>query len=516
MSVAPRPASPGRSRRGDRAAPLLVAIDVGTTGARAAAVDLDGRVVAEERRPYPTHVPRPGWAEQDPRDWEERAIEALARLARRVRRSAAVAGIGLTGQCPTIAPFDGRGRPVGPGMLYRDNRAVAEAAAMRERIGVQELHRRTGHVAEAFHAGPKVLWLRTHDRQAFRAAHCFLQPRDVVLRRLTGRVATDQSHANATLFFDLRTGLWAPDLLAAFELDPALFPEALAPWEVAGALEPAVAAEVGLPAGVPVVAGAGDSQCAAFGAGVVEPGPVSEMAGSSSCLNSAVTEPVPDLRVTHYRHVVPDRYTTELGVNTTGAAVEWAVRRLGFGGFAELAGEAERFRRQGRRGRRPDPVEMAPLFLPYLGDGERDDPAVRAALLGLSDRHDRPALAWAVLEGVAQALRATLAPLRAAGPVRHLRVAGGGGRLAILAQLKADTLGVPVTRLEADTAAIGAALLAAGPAGLEPQAKKAIGAVLRRGRTVRPAPWWTEVAAARAAWFDQVRQEPAVHDWRGR
>ena len=316
-----------------RVAPLLVAIDVGTSGARAVAVDLEGRVVAEVRRPYPTHIPRPGWAEQDPRDWEARAIEALAGLARRVRRPAAVAGIGLTGQCPTIAAFDGRGRPIGRGMLYRDNRAVAEAAAMRERIGVQELHRRTGHVAEAFHAGPKILWLRTHDRQAFAATRCFLQPRDVVLRQLTGRIATDQSHANATLFFDLRARSWAPDLLAAFDLDPALFPEALAPWAVAGGLEPAVARQVGLPAGIPVVAGAGDSQCAAFGAGVVDPGPVSEMAGSSSCLNSAVADPVEDPRVTHYSHVVPDRYTTELGVNTTGAAVEWAVRRLGFAGL---------------------------------------------------------------------------------------------------------------------------------------------------------------------------------------
>jgi xylulokinase len=499
-----------------RVAPLLVAIDVGTSGARAVAVDLEGRVVAEVRRPYPTHIPRPGWAEQDPRDWEARAVEALAGLGRRLRRPAAVAGIGLTGQCPTIAAFDGRGRPIGRGMLYRDNRAVAEAAAMRERIGVQELHRRTGHVAEAFHAGPKILWLRTHDRQAFAATRCFLQPRDVVLRQLTGRIATDQSHANATLFFDLRARSWAPDLLAAFNLDPALFPEALAPWAVAGGLEPAVARQVGLPAGIPVVAGAGDSQCAAFGAGVVDPGPVSEMAGSSSCLNSAVADPVEDPRVTHYSHVVPDRYTTELGVNTTGAAVEWAVRRLGFAGFAELAEEAQRFRRRQRRGSDPDPVEMAPLFLPYLGDGERDDPAVRAAFLGLSDRHDRPALAWAVLEGVAQALRATLAPLRAAGPVRGLRVAGGGGRLAILAQLKADTLGVPVTRLEADTAATGAALLAAVAVGLAPQAQAAIGALVRKARIVRPAAWWTEVADTRAAWFEQVRHEPAVHDWRSR
>jgi sugar (pentulose or hexulose) kinase len=240
------------------------------------------------------------------------------------------------------------------------------------------------------------------------------------------------------------------------------------------------------------------------------------MAGSSSCLNSSVTEPLADVRVTHYSHVVPGRYTTELGVNTTGAAVEWAVRRLGFGGFAELAEAAQRFRRRARRGKDPDAVEMAPLFLPYLGDGERDDPAIRATFLGLSDRHDRPALAWAVLEGVAQALRAELAPLKAAGPVRELRVAGGGGRLAILAQLKADTLGVPVTRLEADTSAIGAALLAGGAGGLGPRARAAIGALVRRAQTTRPAAWWAEVAATRAAWFDYVRQSPAVHDWRSR
>jgi xylulokinase len=509
-------AAPPGARRRRSAAPLLVAVDVGTTGARAAAVDLDGRVVAEVRRPYRTRVPRPGWAEQDPRDWEARAVEALAGLARRLRRRGPVAGIGLTGQCPTIAPFDGRGRPVGPGMLYRDNRAVAEAAAMRERVGAEELHRRTGHVAEAFHAGPKVLWLRRHDPEAFGATRRFLQPRDVVLRRLTGRVATDQSHANATLFFDLRARAWAPDLLAAFDLDPALFPEALAPWEAAGGLEPRLAREVGLPARIPVVAGAGDSQCAAFGAGVVEPGPVSEMAGSSSCLNSAVAAPVADPRVTHYSHVVPDRFTTELGVNTTGAGVAWAVDRLGFGGFDELAADAQRFRRRARRAGAHDPVELAPLFLPYLGDGERDDPAVRAAFLGLSDRHDRPALAWAVLEGVAQALRATLDPLRAAGPVDQLRVAGGGGRLAVQAQLKADTIGVPVARLEADTAAVGAALLAAGAAGLGPQAAAATRALVRRAPTVRPTAWWAEVAAARAAWFDRVRHEPAVHDWRSR
>ena len=107
-------------------------------------------------------------------------------------------------------------------------------------------------------------------------------------------------------------------------------------------------------------------------------------------------------------------------------------------------------------------------------------------------------------------------PLRAAGPVQGLRVAGGGGRLAVLAQLKADTLGVPVTRLEADTAATGAALLAAVAAGLAPRAQASIGALVTKAPIARPTAWWTEVADTRAAWFERVRHEPAVHDWRSR
>ena len=91
----------------------------------------------------------------------------------RLERPAAVLGIGLTGQCPSVAPYDAAGRPVGPGLIYRDNRAVEEAALIRDRIGIEALHRRTGHPSEAFHVGPKVLWLRTHE-QVFGSASVML------------------------------------------------------------------------------------------------------------------------------------------------------------------------------------------------------------------------------------------------------------------------------------------------------------------------------------------------------
>jgi len=491
---------------------VLIAVDVGTGGARAVAVDLTGRVVAEVRRPYQTREPRPGWAEQNPNDWGDRAAHALTALGRRLAGRHAVVTIGLTGQCPTVAPFDANGRPAGPGLLYRDNRAVAEAREMRERVGVEAMHRRTGHVAEAFHVGPKVLWLRRHEPDIFRKTATFLQPRDVVLRRLSGELATDETNANATLFFDLRARHWSTDLLAAFDLNPTLFPGALAPWAIAGELlRPSGFA---LPGGVPIVIGAADSQCAAFGAGVVDPGPVSEMAGSSSCLNSAVIQPLADVRVTHYSHVVPNRFSTELGVNTAGAAIDWAVARLGYRSHAALGADAARFHREwAKLGRRAaDPVEMAPLFLPYLGDGERDDPTLRAAFIGLSSRHDRRALAYAVLEGVAFAVWSTLVTLQQAGsPLDELRVSGGGGRLTLLSQLKADVLGRPVIDLRHDATAIGAAMLAATACGLQDEAHAAIERVVADGRRFDPTPWGREVMAARAAWFERTLREPGVH-----
>jgi sugar (pentulose or hexulose) kinase len=481
--------------------PLFAAVDVGTTGARAVAVDLRGRRVAEVRCAYETSMPHPGWAEQDPRDWVATATAALAQLVGRLDGRRVVA-VGLTGQCPTVAPYGTRGAPVGPGLLYRDNRAVVEAAEMRGTVGVSAMHARTGHVAEAFHIGPKVLWLRRHAPAVYGRTRVFLQPRDAVLHRLTGRLATDETHANATLFFDLVGRSWAPDLFATFGVDPALFPEALPPWTVAGTVRAAAAEETGLAAGTPVVVGAADSQCVAYGTLVVEPGPVSEMSGASSCLNSAVRTPRRDRRITHYSHVVPDRFTTELGVNTTGAAVTWAVERLGFGRYPTLAAHAAAGRGQVLRSGAADAPTTAPYFLPFLGDGERDDPTAEGGFVGVSERHDRAALAYAVLEGVALAVADRVRLLRRAGcPVDELRVSGGGARLDVLGQLKADALGVPVRHLDVDASAVGAALLAAGAAGYDSEVRVALAGVVERARVFEPEPAGVAVLAERVATF---------------
>src|SRR5436305_7311454 len=305
-------------------ADVLIAVDVGTSGARASAFEVSGAPRPEVRRSYPTFLPAEGWAEQDARRGQSAALSALGALVRILGPRCPVRAVAVTGQCPSVVPLDRRDRPLGPGIIYRDNRATAEADWMRERFGDRELHDLTGHVPAAFHVAAKVGWLRAHQPDVFAATRRFVQPTDYVALGLTGNATTDWSMAAATALLDLRARSWAPELLAALDLDAAMLPAVVPSWSIAGEIRPKLARRLGLPAGVPVVAGAGDSIACALGAGVTTAGPVSEMAGSSSCFNSVVAEPLPDLDVTHYPSITGRRgYVTEVGINTTGEALDW-------------------------------------------------------------------------------------------------------------------------------------------------------------------------------------------------
>ena len=173
----------------------------------------------------------------------------------------------------------------------------------------------------------------------------------------------------------------------AFSLDPSLLPPIRASWEVIGEVRPGLRRRLGLRGPVPVVLGGADSQACALGAGVVAPGPVSEMAGSSTCLNTAVAAPLEELLVTHYTHVVPGPFTTETGINTTGAAIGWLAGLL-YGGRSGRVRSADYARLDAEVADVPVGSDGV-LALSVLGDGERTDPDLRAAFTGLSHRHGR-------------------------------------------------------------------------------------------------------------------------------
>jgi len=466
---------------------VLVAIDVGTSGARAVAFDNDGGRLLEVRRAYPTRAPRQGWAEQSAEDWRSASLASLGELVRRLASGSRVLAISLTGQCPSVVLVDARGRAVGPGLTYRDNRATAEAEEIRAQFGAAVMHARTGHRPEAFHIAPKLMWVRRHDPAAWRSVALVLQPRDFVVLALTGEEVTDGTHAAATLVYDLRARHWDEKLLAALDLPPTLFPRIGHSQETVGTLRPTIAARLGLPASTPVVLGGADSQACALGAGVVASGPVSEMAGSSTCLNAAVAAPLDVLEVTHYPHVVGDGFTTETGINTTGAAVAWVADRF-FGGRRGRAAPAD-YERLDRDAAAVQPGADGVLFVPVMGDGERTDAALRGAITGLSLRHGPAEIARAALEGVAYAIRAQLELLRRGGALAtELRVSGGDARLGTWNQVKADVTGLMVLTFPGDAATLGVAMLAGLGAGVYRDAADAIAHCVRPNSPVEPDP----------------------------
>ena len=469
-------------------ADVLVAVDVGTSGARASAFELSGAPGPEVRRSYPTYLPAEGWAEQDAGRWRSAALSALGALVRALGPGGRVRAVAVTGQCPSVVPLDRRDRPLRPGLIYRDNRATAEADALRERFGDEKLHELTGHVPAAFHVAAKIAWLRAHEPDVFAATRRYVQPTDYVALALTGHATTDWSMAAATALLDLRARRWAPELLEALGLDESALPAVVPSWSVAGEIRPAVARRLGLPDGVPVVAGAGDSIACALGAGVTAAGPVSEMAGSSSCFNSVVAEPLPDLDVTHYPSITGRQgYVTEVGINTTGEALDW-LAMLFYAGSSR-APRADDYARLGRAAAAAPPGAGGLVFAAVLGDGERDDPSLRGALTGLSLRHDRGAVARAALEGIACGVRARLGTLaRTSAPATELRVSGGGASLDVWNQIKADVTQIPVTRVAGDSTAAGAAMLAGLGAGIYRDAAEAVAAGYRPAGRAEPDP----------------------------
>jgi xylulokinase len=451
---------------------VAVGLDVGTSAVKALAVSETGEVMASAEEEYPLHVPRPGWAEQDPEDWWRATERALERLGARD-----VAGIGLSGQMHGLVALDAQERVIRPAILWNDGRTAAECEEIEARVGFERLVELTGNRALTGFTAPKLLWLRRHEPDNYaRIAHVLL-PKDYVRLRLCGEHAIDVADASGTLLFDVARRRWSDEVVEALELDAAWLPPALESSEVSGRTD----------GGVPVAAGAGDQAAGALGVGVVAPGPLSVAMGTSGVVFTALDAYAhdPQARVHAFCHAVPDTWHA-MGVMLSAAgSLRWLRDVAAPGtGFTELVAEAERW----------EPGAEGLTFLPYLA-GERTphaDPDARGAFTGLSLRHDRGALVRAVLEGVAFGLRDSLDLVAELGARPELgRVSGGGARSELWLRIVASAFELPLERVAVEEgAAYGAALLGGISGGLWSDAGEAVAACVRVRGTVEPVSEW--------------------------
>ena len=439
--------------------PTLVGLDVGTTGVKALAISRSGDVVARVERGYPLSTPKPGWAEQDPEDWWRAAEAALAELP------GAPASIGLSGQMHGLVALDEQERVLRPAILWNDQRPAQECAEIEERLGLRRLIELTGNRALTGFTAPKLLWIRRHEPEVYARIRHVLLPKDYVRLRLEGRHAIDAADASGTLLFDVANRRWSEEVCAALDIPTEWLPPVHESTEVGAA---------------------GDQAAGALGVGVAAPGPLSVVLGTSGVVFAALRDyrPEPQARVHTFCHAVPGTWHA-MGVMLSAAgSLAWLHGALGSPPYDELLRAAAAW----------PPGTEGLLFQPYLA-GERTphaDPDARGAFVGLTLRHDRGALARAVLEGVAYGLRDCLELLRGVGvEARVGRVSGGGARGELWLEIVASVLGLPLERTAAEEgAAYGAALLGGVAAGVFADAHEAVAACVRVRDSIEPNPEW--------------------------
>lgn len=434
--------------------PVVLGADLGTSGLKLAALDLDGAVVTETEAGYPVDRPHPGWAQTDVAVWVRALADALQELAARLAERP-VAALGLAGQMHGAVPVDAAGAAVGPALLWPDQRATAELQRWRE-LPDHERAALANPLAPGM-TGPLMAWLAGHRPELLDRTATVLLPKDAVRAALVpgaDPAVTDRSDASATLLWNVPEERWSPAAVTAAGLLAHQLPAVRPGWDVVGTAR----LPGGSPAEVPVVVGGADTPLALLAAGTrsglqVNLGSGAQLLRPGSRPAAAVDPPV------HCYAAADEGWYTMAALQNAGLAWSWVrgVLGLDWPGFLREASGAS-------------PGAGGVAFVPFL-TGERGGvagPQARGSWSGLSADTTRGDLARAALEGVAFAVAAGVELLGGPGDGAPVAVTGGGARDGAVQQLLADVLGAPVQHVQVRSAsAAGAAALAARGIGAE-------------------------------------------------
>ncbi len=438
---------------------MILTVDFGTSVTKVALWSEDG-LVTLARAELSTSHPHLGWAEQDPFSWWTSVVIGCAQArAAAPSEFARVDVVSCSAARQTFVPVTASAEPIGRGLLWSDRRAGAEATELTARCGGDEAVRsRTGVPLDSGAVAAKVAWLARHEPERLAACDWLLSPRDLVVWRLTGELATDVTLASRTGLYDL-TGVPVPELApVSGRLAPVLLPE-----QVIGTLRSVPAAELGLRPGTPVVIGAGDRQCEVLGSGATVDRPMVSWGTTANISFPVDVRPEPPPAGMVISRGAGGGWLVEGGLSSAGAFLGWLGGLTGKDpqDLAALAAQST-------------PGSRGVVAVPWL-DGARapwwrDD--ARAGFVGLGSAHNPGDVARAVVESVAwdvvRCLESVEADLPSAPAARGLSLAGAGARIPLWVTVLTATAGLPATRrCSGEAASAGAALLGAGAIGMD-------------------------------------------------
>ena len=415
-----------------------IGVDLGTSSVKLLLVDEEGKILNSVSREYPLLFPHPGWSEQEPACWWEAVTEGIRELTKEADRTQ-VRGIGCGGQMHGLVALDAQDAVIRPAILWNDGRTAEETAWLNTAVGKEKLSALTANIAFAGFTAPKILWMRDKEPENFSRIAKIMLPKDYINYRLTGVHSCDYSDASGMLLLDVEHKRWSKEMLEICGVNEAQMPQLFESFEVIGTLKPEIADELGLPATVQVVAGAGDNAAAAVGTGTVGDGACNLSLGTSGTIFISSSKFGVDPHNALHAFAHADGRWHLMGCMLSAASCnKWFCDEiLKTGDYAaeqrDIADE-----RLGRN---------RVFFLPYLM-GERspiNDTDARGTFIGMSMDTSRADLVQAVLEGVAFAIRDSFEVAKSLGvPVDRSKLCGGGAKSPLWRKIMANVLNIPL------------------------------------------------------------------------
>jgi len=477
---------------------LILAIDFGTQSVRALAYSQSGECRAKHQLPIDQYQhPEPGWTEHDVEGfWNLLTASCRGLWAQGVDPSD-IAAVVVTTQRATVINLDEMGRPLRPAIIWTDQRRAPPRGRLpwlwRVLFGLLRIR----PIVENLEAEAEANWMERHQPELLAHTAHFLLLSGYLNYRLTGEFKDSAGSQVGYVPFDFKKQDWCADSdwkWHSMAIKRYMLPTLVSVGKTLGAVTAEAAEAMGLPEGVPVIAGAADKACEVLGVGALEADVASVSCGTTATINttrSQYAEVVPFMPA--YPAALPEHFNTEIQVFRGFWMVSW---------FLEQFGEAER-RQAAERGvpaetlldellAQTEPgaggLVLQPFWNPVLGE---TGPEGRGSIIGFKDFHTRAHVYRALIEGLAFALRSGKERIeqRTKTPITSIRLSGGGAQSAHVAQIVANVLNLPVERFDdCEASGRGAAMVGAAAVGWYPSVAAAGKAMVGETRRIPPDP----------------------------
>ncbi len=452
----------------------ILAHDLGTSGNKAVLFSAEGAMVGSMQTGYGVFYERALWAEQDPQDWWRAVCTSTKRLLSQYDIAAEdVKAVSFSGQMMGALPVDRDGEPLSKAVIWADMRAQKQSDMLREKIDDNRFYHITGHRNTASYGIQKAMWIRENMPEIYERTYKFLNAKDYMVYKLTGKFYTDCSDANSMDCLDLAGRVWSEEIVEASGISYEKLPEIVESVFYVGNVTEKAAEETGLSVHTKVIMGAGDGVAANVGAGCVAPGKAYCCMGTSAWVASTSEKPVFDRekRIVCWAHAVPGLYSPNGTMQYAGGSYSWLknticvdeTRRAGEAGASpyELMNQEIGESKRGAGG---------VLFLPYLM-GERAprwNEDAKGVFYGITAKTTRQDILRSVMEGIIMNLAECFSILRESSDIEELTLIGGVAKSALWQGSIADIFGVRVNvpGYTEEANSIGAAVIAGVGSGI--------------------------------------------------